>query len=716
MRLPEGMQTVVVTGQYLHPDGRPYRGSILFEPEPAQLTSTERGPIILDGAEARLDESGRFTLGLLATDAPGISPAGWTYRVTERWSDTPGRTYLLALPAAERVVRLPAATPLPAGGRPISRRRFLTTAGLVAAGGAAAYGIRVIDGGQARAAGLGRGGSRRMRSATTAPATTTAGTVVPKVHNARECGLAGDGVTNDQPALQALVNALGAAYASDGLGRVIYCPPGKYSIRDAGTVWRSGVSLIGAGPGVTRFLLSNPGNRADPTPLAFFTTLQHGADRSNHLADCTFERFEIDGSGVALAGYNVLAKGLGMQYLLRGHFRDLYIHDTAASGLGCDFLQDTMIESVVVERCGRLNSGKGIGGAGFGIGIGGWGAVERLTITDCTAVGNGTNGIFVELQKSYWIPPRGIRILGCHAEDNHYGISDWGADGMIVSACTMTANHVAGFDVSAHGTTKVGGRNGIVTDCVIDRNVRHGLIVGNTPGRYTFRGNRISRNGRYGYWEHNLPVGDQQPAGLIVLDSNEIWNNALDGVRTDAVTVDAALVDNRVLNNGRRAEPAIFGGGATVSYTATSMVDTSARWLPDGHLGKWLTVGAQRAIVTGNSATELNLAPRRPGATTAWVVGTPRAGAPYRLPGAPKPRAGITLACPTDRPTIRGNRIWDSQRRKTQTDGLWITESGTCQSGWVEDNNLEGNAIEAVHFDTAPSGGHWRNNHGIGTS
>jgi hypothetical protein len=64
-------------------------------------------------------------------------------------------------------------------------------------------------------------------------------------------------------------------------------------------------------------------------------------------------------------------------------------------------------------------------------------------------------------------------------------------------------------------------------------------------------------------------------------------------------------------------------------------------------------------------------------------------------------------------PTIRGNRIWDSQRHKTQTHGLWITERGTCVSGRVEDNHLEGNAIGAVHFDTPPAGGHWRNNHGI---
>ncbi|GII24660.1 right-handed parallel beta-helix repeat-containing protein [Planosporangium mesophilum] len=608
-------------------------------------------------------------------------------------------------------MRATTAQPAQRAQRPqLDRRRFLTTAGLAVLGGAA--GVWGSGAAQARPA------PATTAPVTTAPATTAPVTDVagPAVVNARDGGLAGDGVTNDQPALQALVDALGEAYDADGLGRVIYCPPGAYSMRDAGTVWRSGVSLVGAGPGVTRFLLSNPGRPTDPSPLAFFTTLEHGASRDNHVADCTFARFEIDGSGVESPTYNVLAKGLGLQYVLRGHFRELYIHDTAASGLGCDFLQDTMIEGVVVEGCGRLNSGTGIGGAGFGIGIGGWGPVERLTMSGCTAVGNGTNGFFVELQKRYWTPPRGIRIVGCHAEDNHFGISDWGADGMIVSACTLTANHVAGFDISAHGTTRVGGRKGIVTDCVIDRNVRHGLVVGNTPGRYTFRGNRISGNGCYGYWQYNLSIGDQEPAALIVLDSNEIDNNALDGIRTGAATVDATLVDNRVLDNGRRCAPCGSGGGSGVSYTEMSMLDAGAHWIPDGHVGKPVTVGSQRAIVIGNSPTELHLAPFRPGATTAWAAGPPARGVGYSLPGAPDPRAGITLDCATDRPTIRGNRIWDSQRRKTQCYGLWITDSGTCASGWVDDNNLDGNAIRAARFDTEPSGGHWGDNDSLATA
>ncbi|WP_338090839.1 right-handed parallel beta-helix repeat-containing protein [Planosporangium thailandense] len=548
-----------------------------------------------------------------------------------------------------------------------------------------------------------------------APAPAIAGPVAadPLICNAHEYGIAGDGVTNDQPALQALVDSLGAAYARDGRGRVIYCPPGRYSVEDVGTVWRSGVSLVGAGPGVTRFLLSNPGRAGDPVPLAYFTALQHGAGRDNHLADCTFARFEIDGAAVHLERYDVLAKGLGIQYMVRARFRDLYIHDTGATGLGCDFLQDTMIESVLVERCGRLDTGEEMGGAGIGIGIGGWGGVERLTISDCTAVGNGTNGIFLELQRDMWPPPRGIRIVGCHAEGNRYGISDWGADGLIVSSCTMIGNVEAGYDVSGLGTSGVAGRGGTVANCVIDRNAGDGLGIGNTPGPYSFTGNRITGNGRYGYRQHDTPNTRPVPASEVALMGNVIRDNGLDGIRVDAALVDGAVVDNRICGNGRRSAPATSGAGDTVTYGAVHLVDRAADWLPGGHVGKWVTVDGQRAVVVDNTATELFLAPYRPGATTAWRRGLPRAGARYSLPDPPPARAGITIGAGTTSLTVRGNRVWDSQHPQTQTYGLWITDTGSCSHAWFEDNNLEGNADAAARFDTEPAGGCWGDNHGL---
>lgn len=359
--------------------------------------------------------------------------------------------------------------------------------------------------------------------------------------------LAGDGQTNDQPALAALVDELGRACAQDGRPRVIYCPPGVYRICDETTVWRSGVSLIGAGEGATRFLLESSGK---PIALAGFTQ-QHGASREKHLADCTFCNFEIDGSRVKLDKYDPHAKGLDLQFMVRATFRDLYIHGTAGTGLGCDHLKDSVIESVYAMNCGRLNSGEDPGGAGIGIGIGGWNGIERTSVTDCIAEGNATNGIFVELQKDMWPPPRGLKILGCHCTGNRFGISDWGADGLIVASCLMLDNRESGFDVSARGTAGVAGRGGLLSGCVLDGN-SDGACCDGTPGPYTLRGNRISGNRRRGYWHWQMKEKEDVPRE-IVLDGNDIFGNGGDGIRFDREVIDACLTGNRIRRNGAKA-------------------------------------------------------------------------------------------------------------------------------------------------------------------
>ncbi|QLQ36875.1 right-handed parallel beta-helix repeat-containing protein [Micromonospora robiginosa] len=549
----------------------------------------------------------------------------------------------------------------------------------------------------------------RRGLATTTPQRLTPVAGAPLWCDAREHGLTGDGVTNDQPALAALVDRLGAGYDADGRARVIHCPPGLYSIRDAGTVWRSGVSLIGAGPAATRFLLSNEGNRADPVPLAYWTTVQHGADRDRHIADCTFADFEIDGSGVGQAEYDYLAKGLGLQYVVRGVFRNLYIHHTGATGLGCDFLQDTLIDGVVVVGCGRLDNGQQMGGAGIGVGIGGWGDVERLTIANCTTVGNGTNGIFLELQKDYWTPPRGIRIIGCHSQANRFGISDWGADGLIVSGCTMTNNLEAGFDVSANGTAGVAGRGGLLTGNVIDCNVGDGISMGNTPGPYAVQGNRISRNGGYGYHEHDLGHGYRGAAADVVIQDNDIRENALDGIRIDRPMLDASIVGNRIRDNGRRSAPAHRGSGDAVRYGLREVTDGAAHWPAGGHRGKVVRVGSRDAVVADNTDDRLALAEVRPDGATAWNEAIPEPGSAYELPDGPAASAGITVAAPFDSATVRANRIWHREA-DTQAYGIWITESGSCVSCAVEDNDLAGSTA-ALRLDTPPIGGRWDRNH-----
>ncbi|CAM5580336.1 hypothetical protein SVIOM342S_07536 [Streptomyces violaceorubidus] len=245
--------------------------------------------------------------------------------------------------------------------------------------------------------------------------------------------------------------------------------------------------------------------------------------------------------------------------------------------------------------------------------------------------------------------------------------------------------------MSAQGTTSVGGRGGLVTGCVIDGNAGDGIALGNTPGPYGFHGNRVSNNGRYGYWEHNLSGGDQEPATDIVLESNDIHDNALDGIRFDAPLHEPAIFGNRIRGNGRRAAPPGRGGGEGVRCGPLSLTDERADWPPGGHRGKELTVGGPggsvdgsadvtgevTAVVIDNTATRLTLAPVRPGAGTAWPDGIPAPGTAYRLPDSPAPRAGLTAAAAVTHPYVHGNRVRDDGHPRTQINAVWIAERPT---------------------------------------
>ncbi|MFF7023038.1 hypothetical protein ACFY97_18795 [Streptomyces klenkii] len=115
--LPAGLQTVTVTGTYRHPDGAPFTGHVSFLPEPAVLTSPQYDTIVLGEVTTTPDSNGHIAVTLLATDATGVTPTGWTYRVTERWYDAHGRSYPISLPAAAPNVDLADVAPTaPAAG------------------------------------------------------------------------------------------------------------------------------------------------------------------------------------------------------------------------------------------------------------------------------------------------------------------------------------------------------------------------------------------------------------------------------------------------------------------------------------------------------------------------------------------------------------------------------------------------------------------------
>jgi hypothetical protein len=110
MGFPDGVDTVTVTagaGGLRAPDGAAYTGTVTLTPSVDRVVSSEHGLIVLGTSNATLGASGMFTLGpVLATDADGFTPSGWTYRVDENFTGLPPRSYTVSLPAAVTEVAL----------------------------------------------------------------------------------------------------------------------------------------------------------------------------------------------------------------------------------------------------------------------------------------------------------------------------------------------------------------------------------------------------------------------------------------------------------------------------------------------------------------------------------------------------------------------------------------------------------------------------------
>jgi hypothetical protein len=101
MPLPAGLTTITVTGSFPSGGGAPLSGTVTFTPS-TDLTGAA-GHVIIRAApvEASLDYTGAVSQVLVCTDNADLSPAGWTWTVTERIVGLGVRAYSVLLPAAD---------------------------------------------------------------------------------------------------------------------------------------------------------------------------------------------------------------------------------------------------------------------------------------------------------------------------------------------------------------------------------------------------------------------------------------------------------------------------------------------------------------------------------------------------------------------------------------------------------------------------------------
>ena len=242
--------------------------------------------------------------------------------------------------------------------------------------------------------------------------------------------------------------------------------------------------------------------------------------------------------------------------------------------------------------------------------------------------------------------------------------------------------------MSALGTSSVAGRGGIVTGCVIDGNVWDGVAIGNTPGPYTVGGNRISRNGRYGYWRAQpRPVGpadradasgtrrpaERHPAADMAVTATTSGSNALDGDPHRLARARRVVAGNRLRSNGRPAAPGDRRAGATASYTRLPCTTPRRTGRRTGTPARWSPRARSRPSSWPTPPPSSSLAPVRPGAATAWPEGTPPQGPGTSCRTAPPPGPASPSRPPPTPPPSATTGPGTSARTPTQTHGLRIT-------------------------------------------
>ena len=285
---------------------------------------------------------------------------------------------------------------------------------------------------------------------------------------------------------------------------------------------------------------------------------------SNPLRGFTCSDLTLDGSSVD----GSIHKNKGIEsrnWQLCALYR-LYVHDTTATGIGCDSLDRCLIDRCMIENCGV--PGVTAGHNGIGIATGGMPS-ESWVVSNCITKGSANNGYLAEQYGP--VPPRpGVYQFSNNISLNDdKGISNSGAanvsiiGNMIYDAETtgirgfQYVSHTSAHTVINNNVVVSSGGNGIdwgssQVGAIIESNIVYdgggfGIkIVGSST---TISNNQVHDNARAGIL---VIASKNAPVKRIILNTNLVYNNGKsaanqDGIRLDAVY--APLSDITCVNN-----------------------------------------------------------------------------------------------------------------------------------------------------------------------
>lgn len=229
---------------------------------------------------------------------------------------------------------------------------------------------------------------------------------------------------DDSAAFNAAVNAA----SQNPAGGTVFIPAGQYWINQT-IYWCSQVSMYGVGSHQS-ILIAGEGLI---TSASSVIQQQGGVySAANPMVDCNFKFFEIDFSNTAASGVTG-EKCIYMQYMDRGSFFDLYLHDSPGTCLGSDFMNRTWIMGCTIANGGRGGTSASLGNSGIGVGTNA-NAAQGVVIAGNYISGCTRYGIFFENQVATLAVSKGCRISNNVCTNNMVGIGDSGCYGIIIDS------------------------------------------------------------------------------------------------------------------------------------------------------------------------------------------------------------------------------------------------------------------------------------------
>jgi hypothetical protein len=275
--------------------------------------------------------------------------------------------------------------------------------------------------------------------------------------NLADFGAKGDGVTDDTEAVNSAIQAA----ANSGGGTVDF-PQGTYKC--IGVRPKSMVTLQGSGWGESILKgFNNKSNSAIIDGTGYFT-------QKKPLLEFNMVDLEIDGRDMNRSGYHYNRKGIGNQWIKNSIFRNIFVHDTPATGIGTDFTINVYFANCLVKDCGTKGVvGNGVGSNGFGIGVSD--VTEVVVFSGCQAIGVANNGFTLEAQTSQGVGYSSI--TDCYTEKcGNAGYSNSGSEGVAIDGCIDSGSKY-GVYVSENASKP--GNQTIITDCELAREKSHGV-------------------------------------------------------------------------------------------------------------------------------------------------------------------------------------------------------------------------------------------------